>query len=194
MSRYAARVVRHPVLHDRIAAGILDTAAAVLADRQGETVSMAEIAEAAGVGRATLYRYFPNRDALITGLTRAAIDELSERVADADVATAGAITALTRLTRGFLASGNKYVALWSHGKRSADIAEIDSRLAEPVRGLMRRAVADGTLRDDVPAAVQFEIYTALLERGLDLLRRKEISVEQGTELILTLFLDGARRR
>jgi tetracycline repressor-like protein len=38
--------------------GILDIAAGVLAER-GEAASTVHIADAAGVGRATLYRYFP---------------------------------------------------------------------------------------------------------------------------------------
>ncbi|MGH3259142.1 MAG: helix-turn-helix domain-containing protein, partial [Streptosporangiaceae bacterium] len=51
-------------LRDRAARVILDAAAALLAER-GESVSMADIAEAAGVGRATVYRYFPTKDALL---------------------------------------------------------------------------------------------------------------------------------
>src|SRR5260370_33718955 len=72
-----------PTLRDRIATGILDTAAAVLAER-GESASMAEIADAAGVSRATLYRYFPSRDALLRGLAEAGAGELRDPIADAE--------------------------------------------------------------------------------------------------------------
>ena len=99
-----------PTLRDRIAAGILDTAAAVLAGR-GESASMAEIADAAGVSRATLYRYFPSRDALLRGLAEAASAELRERIADAELETIPVPEAIARLTRGFVFAGSKYVAL-----------------------------------------------------------------------------------
>lgn len=45
---------------------ILDAAAALFAQRDAATVGMNEIARAAGCSRATLYRYFENRDALHT--------------------------------------------------------------------------------------------------------------------------------
>ncbi len=57
-------VSTRPVMRDHVAEAILDAAAAVFAER-GEAASMADVAEAAGVGRATLYRYFPSRDVLL---------------------------------------------------------------------------------------------------------------------------------
>src|SRR5579859_7446878 len=84
-----------PTLRDRIAAGILDTAAAVLAGR-GEPASMAEIADAAGVSRATLYRYFPTRDTLLNALAEAASAELRERIADAELDTIPVLEAIAR--------------------------------------------------------------------------------------------------
>src|SRR3954447_24856178 len=56
---------------------ILDTAEALSGDRR---VSMAQIAAAAGVGRSTLYRHFPTRQALEQAL--------DEREGDAAVASA----------------------------------------------------------------------------------------------------------
>jgi AcrR family transcriptional regulator len=45
---------------------ILDAAAALFAERDAAEVGMQEIARAAGCSRATLYRYFENREALRT--------------------------------------------------------------------------------------------------------------------------------
>jgi AcrR family transcriptional regulator len=50
-------MTRNSALRDHIAAGIIEVAAGVLAEREG--ASMAELAQAAGVSRATLYRYSP---------------------------------------------------------------------------------------------------------------------------------------
>src|SRR5436190_1132755 len=54
-------------LQERVVSAILDAAAAVLVERGG-AASMADVAAAAGVARATVYRYFPTRDALVARL------------------------------------------------------------------------------------------------------------------------------
>lgn len=75
---------RSEVAADRI----LDAAAALFAERDAATVGMHEIARAAGCSRATLYRYFENREALHTAfVNREAyrlFGELSDRIKDAE--------------------------------------------------------------------------------------------------------------
>src|ERR671923_968724 len=66
-------------LQERVAAAILEAAARVLAVG-GEQASMNDVAAAAGVARATLYRYFPSRQALLDELGRVAADEAGTRV------------------------------------------------------------------------------------------------------------------
>src|SRR2546426_519468 len=50
--------------YDRTAAAILDAAAHALSEH-GSNANMADVAGAAGVSRATLYRYYPDREALL---------------------------------------------------------------------------------------------------------------------------------
>ena len=49
-------------LQQRVAAALLEAAARTLA-QGGDKVSMHDVAAEAGVARATLYRYFPSREA-----------------------------------------------------------------------------------------------------------------------------------
>ncbi|KHO18414.1 TetR/AcrR family transcriptional regulator [Mycolicibacterium setense] len=64
---------------------ILDAADALFTRQEAATVGMHEIASAAGCSRATLYRYFENRDALYTAYVhreaRRLYEEVSEQVA-----------------------------------------------------------------------------------------------------------------
>ncbi|MEJ1230077.1 MAG: helix-turn-helix domain-containing protein [Galbitalea sp.] len=53
------------------------------ADEAGEPVSMNEIARAANVGPATLYRHFATRDELADAVYQAKIDDVTGRVLDA---------------------------------------------------------------------------------------------------------------
>jgi TetR/AcrR family transcriptional repressor of mexCD-oprJ operon len=174
-------------VRDLVTGGILDAAAGVLAAR-GEAASMAEIAEAAGVGRATLYRYFPNRDALLTSLFDQAVDELGRRIVDAQLDTVPVAEGIARLNRLFLAAGVRYAALARLDKKKAPMLELE----RPVRALLARGVRDGTLRADLPADLLFDTFTGLLERALRLVIEKRMGVEQAGAAIGTLFLNGAQ--
>ena len=44
---------------------VLDTAAALAAEHGLRSVTMSQIAEATGIGRATLYKYFPGVEAIL---------------------------------------------------------------------------------------------------------------------------------
>ncbi|MCI2420188.1 TetR/AcrR family transcriptional regulator [Saccharopolyspora sp. K220] len=186
-------MVKGSAMQDRVAAGILETAAAVLAER-GEAVSMAEIAEAAGVGRATLYRYFPNRDALLRGLIEVATADLRELIAGAELDTVDVRDGIARLARLSALAGSKYAVL-VHGakKQLGDRAEMERAVATPIRELFARGVADGTLRTDLSPQVLFEMFTGLLEKSLQLVARGELGVESAGAAITTVFLDGAGR-
>jgi TetR/AcrR family transcriptional regulator, mexCD-oprJ operon repressor len=184
-------MARQPALQDRISAGILDAAAAVLAER-GLTASMSEIAAAAGVGRATLYRYYPNRDALLTGMIRAATDELQTRLAAADLEAVPVEVALGRLARAFLTAGAKYAVLAGVDKKGlGDSDELEAQVRRPVRELIDRGLADGTFRQEIGADVLLNALAALLEHGLARVMAGEAGIESVVDSLVDLFLNGA---
>jgi AcrR family transcriptional regulator len=61
---------------------ILDAADDLFANNQASAVGMKEIARAAGCSRATLYRYFDNREALLTAYTVREGQRVVEAIAD----------------------------------------------------------------------------------------------------------------
>ncbi|WP_051325428.1 TetR/AcrR family transcriptional regulator [Glycomyces tenuis] len=184
-------MIRRPDLRDRTATGILDAAAQVFSER-GEAASMAEVASAAGVGRATLYRYFPSRQALLNGLVELAFAELQARVADAELDTVDVREGLSRLCRGFMTAGTRFAFMARMGGEPADKdPETEHEIARPIRELLRRGVADGTLRGDIPTEILFSLFTGLIQNSLRLMAGGELGPEQASAAVIAVFFDGA---
>jgi TetR/AcrR family transcriptional regulator, mexCD-oprJ operon repressor len=182
-------MVRSAKLRERIADGILDAAAAVLGER-GDAASMEEVAAAAGVGRATLYRYFPSRDALLQALEAAAIEHLCVKIAEAELDTVPVREGIARLDRGFLDAGGKYIALLRSGRKTTDPRVIEQRIAAPIRALIHRGVRDGTLRGDIPPDMLFGMFIALLENAMQMTSQARLGIEAASAAITTAFLTG----
>ena len=177
-------------LRDRTAAAIIDSATALLAER-GDTTSMEDIATTAGVGRATLYRYFPNRDALLKAMALASIKELGDRITHADLDNVPFEEAVARLVRCIVSTGSKYIAVSRGGAgHSQAYPDVDAKVAEPIRALFRRGLAEGALRKEIPADLLFTLFTGLVRGALDV-PAGQARIEETAASITTLFLHGA---
>ncbi|WP_222720491.1 TetR/AcrR family transcriptional regulator [Actinomadura sp. HBU206391] len=185
-------MTRSAALRDHVAAGILDIAAAVLADH-GEQASMTDIAEAAGVSRATLYRYFPNREALLRALQETALSDLAARIADARLDSVPVDEALARMTRAVIGVTSKYRALALFAKTPEMSAQADSNMIDPVRALFHRGEAEQTFRTDLSIQTLIELYFGLIEGAVSRVIQGQLGVEQASAAITTVFLTGALR-
>lgn len=175
---------------ERTRAVILEAAARVL--RRRPDAAMADIADEAGVGRATLYRHFPTRDSLLQGAEEAAIAELTEGIEAANLGDLAVERAIARLTSVFMRTGAKYAAFISQDEEHPDSVD-KQRVMQPVRDVIDRGVRDGVLRADPPTDVLFEMFGALLERALWLTVAGTTTPEAATDAVVDLFLDGARK-
>jgi TetR/AcrR family transcriptional repressor of mexCD-oprJ operon len=175
---------------ERTRAVILEAAARVLGRRPD--ASMADIADEAGVGRATLYRHFPTRESLLQGAQEAGIAELTEGIEAANLGDLTVERAIARLTSVFMRTGAKYAAFIAQDEEHPDSVD-KQRVIQPVRDVIDRGVREGVLRADPSADVLFEMFSALLERSLWLTVSGTTTPEAATDAVVDLFLDGARK-
>jgi TetR/AcrR family transcriptional repressor of mexCD-oprJ operon len=178
---------RHP-LQQRVAAAILDGAARIFA-LQGEQASMNEVAAAAGVARATVYRYFPNREALLDALAAEAVGAVETRLTTARVDEVAPEEGIARAVRALVGLGDSFVLLARERPRS-DPERLGRVLTQPLRRLFERAQADGEIRDDITSARLTDAFIGLVVGVLT--STPSLGVDDMTATITALFLDGAR--
>ena len=150
---------------------------------------MADVAAAAGMARATVYRYFPNREALFEALGSLAVEDAGERLEAGRLDEVPVPEAFERAVRALVAVGDSIVVVSRESARS-DPAELERRVAFPLRGLVERAQSLGEVRDDLPASWLMESFIGIVVSGLQ--TRPALGVEDTVAGITSLFLDGAR--
>ena len=168
---------------------IIDAAARLLATRQ--SAGVAEIAAAAGVSRASIYRHFPTRDTLLRALADSTSAEAERRLADANLQTVPVEEGIARAARALVALGDRYLAAMQD---PTSLGTHNRAIREPLTALLRRGQTDGPLRANVPLDCLVESLHALVGACL----RSGHRLGQGTEdisaMIVRLFLDGATER
>ena len=177
-------------LQQRVAAAILDGAARIFAV-QGEEASMNDVAAAAGVARATVYRYFPNRQALFDELARAAVSDADARLAAARIDEVAPEEGIARAVRALVDVGDSFVLLARQQVRS-DHERFERGLARPLRDLFERGQASGDFRGDIASPRLTESLIGLIVGVFS--STPPLGKEDMIATITGLFLDGARAR
>ena len=173
----------------RVRAAIVEAAATVLS--RDEHASMQAVAEAAGVGRATLYRHFPSRETLLCALADAAVTGAGESLQRANLDAVPADEAIARATRALLGNAEHY-AVVSRTGLEVDPAARQRVFIGPLTALVARGQEDGVLRDDLPASLMYDCWIGMVVRIVP--NVEAVGVEDASSAIVRLFLDGARPR
>ena len=176
----------------RTTAAILDAAAHALSEH-GRSANMADVADAAGISRATLYRYYPDREALLDALAAQALADAGSRLADAGLERAPVEEAIERIVRAVIAVGDRYSVI-VHELVKFDPAEAERLLGAPMRAVFARGVESGLLRQDISADVLLELFGGALRAAVKLIERRQLGIEEASAATASIFLDGARAR
>jgi AcrR family transcriptional regulator len=151
-------------------------------------VAMYEVARRAGVGQATLYRNFPNRNALVAALAVEWIVEL-ERV---EAEQADEPEGFFVLVRAMVDSAARFHGLVDCTQESPEVASglepLQLRLVELTRRSLRRAKAAGLVRRDLTVD-DVMLLLAMVEGALG--READAAGRAAAaSRVLTLTLDG----
>lgn len=166
---------------------ILRAAASAL--RTHERAGMADIAAAAGVGRATLYRHFDNREDLLLELGRFAAQESLRVIDAARIDGVPAREGIPRLVRALLTVGREF---WVVSRHRTQLWPEEEEVGTRLRALAERGQREGLLRTDLPADHLATLLGSMVIGALSIAPLSELGVEDATDTIVKVFLDGAR--
>ena len=186
-------MARSAAVYDRVAEVIIDAAADLLA-QGGEPPTMSEVAAAAGVARATLYRHFPTREQLMQALSTSARDVTAARLAEADLDAVPVTEAIARVARVIAAGASKYAALISRFGISDYGGDAEQQIGTMISRLLQRGLDDGTLRGDLTLTELRFLFGQLLQAAARMTAERRAGVEKAAALVTTVFLQGTQSR
>jgi AcrR family transcriptional regulator len=130
----------------------LDTTAALVAEHGLAAVTMSQIAKETGIGRATLYKYFPDVEAiLIAWHERQVAGHLAQLAAIRDQVgdpSERLKVVLERCALHFRHAHGTELAAFLH--RGAHMVRAQQQLTNLIRDLLTEDARSGAVRDDVP--------------------------------------------
>ena len=169
---------------------ILDTTWALVTEHGLTSVTMSQIAEKTGIGRATLYKYFPDVEAILLAWHERQITGHLEYLAELRDQTGGAGERLEAVLEAYALishhRGHHGTELAAFLHRGEQVARAQQQLRDMIRDLLTEAAQTGDVRDDVaPDELASYCLHALAAAG-------SLPSKAAVSRLVTVTLDGLR--
>jgi AcrR family transcriptional regulator len=168
---------------------VLSVSSALFAERGYYAVGMEEIATAADVSRATLYRYFSTKDKILAELTRRAVAEIEAHAAALPAMAADSLTEWMLGYVRFHRAYNGVIRAWFDGTVAEQLsgADVDHGI-----GSIHQAVAVLLSTVDLPVGIDADVAGAVFVAVLGRMSEPTaastpISDERAAQLMVTLL-------
>ncbi|HZA93269.1 MAG TPA: TetR/AcrR family transcriptional regulator [Gemmatimonadales bacterium] len=143
--------------HRRAVRGaILDTSAALVAEQGLTSVTMSQIAEKTGIGRATLYKYFPDVEAILLAWHERQITghleylaEVREQAGDARERLEAVLEAYALISHERFSHEHPGPELAALLHRGVHVTGAQQQVHDMIKDLLIEVAATGDVRDDV---------------------------------------------
>jgi AcrR family transcriptional regulator len=171
----------------------LETTARLVSEHGLRAVTMSQIAEATGIGRATLYKYFPDVETILSAWHERQIAGHLEHLAQVRGRVPGALGQLEAVLAAYaqISSRSRHhhgseLAAFLH--RGEQVAQAQESVRDLIRNLILEGARAGDLRNDIApdelASYCLHALSAADPRAPDAANNRLVSV----------ILDGLRRR
>lgn len=172
---------------------ILDTTAALVAEHGLRAVTMSQVAEQTGIGRATLYKYFPDAEAILAAWHERQISIHLEHLAEVRDHAADPGQRLEAVLRAYALIGHESrghhdTELVGFLHRDQNVARARQQLHDMIQHLLVEGARAGKLRDDV-APDELASYCV---HALGAAR--ELPSKAAVDRLVTITLAGLRPR
>ena len=166
----------------------LDTAEALITEHGLTGVTMSRLAEATGIGRATLYKYFPDAEAVLHAWHERQITRHLthlKQIRDQPGAPADRLTAVLTAYAG-MTRHRHHGAIAAALHRGAHTITAHQQLTALIENLITDATAAGCVRTDVPATelADYCLHALTAATGLD--------SEAAVHRLVTVTITGLR--
>jgi AcrR family transcriptional regulator len=174
---------------------ILEAAARVLPTNSAAT--LADVAAAAGLGRTTVHRHFPTREALLTALAVDALDRIEAALAGCRLDDGPVPDVLARVAAALVPMADEFRFLevgpevWRMG------GELDTRwyrLADRLDSVVDRGKREGDIRPDLPTAWIVDLVASAVWCAGDSIRDGRVAPREAPRLLVEVLLHGAGTR
>ena len=208
MMRKSTRTAKHEVLRNFMETTIAQAAKEVFAERGYQYATLEEIAQRAGMSKATIYLYYRNKDDLFLHVVEELVNMVTAATAQEATTTKPPLEKLYGMVRGkveFYEREREFFRIYLSEKQGLEVApktphkkairEMYLQGVQTLADVVQEGIDAGVLRPMDSYRLAFflqEMISNVLEQRI--LDHGDTAVEADVELLLSLFLDGARQR
>lgn len=152
---------------------------------------MSDIAKAAGIGRATLYRHFPTRELLVRKLAMMCHTEMEEALRPYEELRG--VAAFEAMIETFVPMADRFrflLSLWTIAMEDEGIVELNTEMRQEMFNLIDHAKEIGDLSPELSTSWIAEFFDATIVAAWTLIEKGEMSAHEATFSAKASFLNG----
>ena len=208
MIHKSTREAKQAMLRTFMETTIAQAAKEVFAERGYQGATLEEIAQRAGMAKATIYLYYRNKDELFLHVVEELVTLVTASTAQEALTAKPPLEKLYDMVRSkveFYERERAFFRIYLHEKQGQEVApetphkqvlrELYLQGVQTFASVMQEGINAGVLRPMESRRLAFflqEMISNVLEQRIQ--GQIDTAVEEDVELLLSLFLDGTRQR